>query len=892
MIPRLREWCLRVWASLANRHDDVEEELRFHLEMAEDAAQRRGASVRDARLQARGFMQASDAMRDQTAIAWLADFFRDSQHALRNLARSPQFASAAIVSLALGIGANTAIFSVVNAAFLRPLSHAAPERIVWVTEHDARSNHCSVMMPEYAAWKQHSTAFERLAAYQRAFGANLLAPGQAAERVQADHVTPDFFAMLGVPPRIGRDFQPDEGEPGRNSVALISDSLWRSYFHAAPGVLGMSIRLDDAPKTVIGVMPPGFVYPEADGAELWLPDAVDSRGSVPSRSRRDVSVIGRLKAGVTVEQARADLEVITRSLDGQYPEPFRSFHPGLSVRVFPLRDQLTSGSRTAIYVLMGAVGCILLIVCANVANLFLARSAAREREIAIRLATGASAFRVVRLLLAESLMLGVAGGLLGILIAFGTASTLGFLLPDNIPHPIPIDPRVLAFAGACSIGSAILFGLAPALAATRLDLNTALKDGGAHSLYPSHRSRLRGSLAIAQLALSLVLLVGAGLLMRSFVTLLNVSLGFDPRHVLVADIWLSPPKLFGPAGQLDFFRRALAAVKAVPGVQVAALASEPPLGATVTSPRAGLHAEGEAATREVIYTTAASPAYFRALRIPLLQGREFNDGDRAGAPRVAILSQSAARILFKDRNPLGRRVLHPNPPGRDLRFDKDGKLQLDEDNWLTVVGVAADLRHDRLEEPLWPELYQPFEQSPLPEMNLVVRGYSNPSVLAPAIRRAVQAIDPNQPVFGLETAETLLSDSVAQRRQRAYLLGVFAFLSLAVAMIGVYGVMAYSVKRRTHEIGVRIAIGAQRGAVLTMVVREGLALALAGVAIGVVLSLALTRVLTAFLFGVGPRDMATFVTVCISLVVASCLASYVPARRATRVDPIRALRHE
>ena len=887
MKARLREWCLRVWETFANRNGDVEEELRFHLEMAKDEALRRGAPIREARLRAGGLAQASDAVRDQGAIGWLGDFLRDSWHAARNLAKNLLFTTAAIASLALGIGANTAIFSVVNAAFLRPLPYVAPGRIVWVTEHDTKSNHSSVMMPDYAAWKQHNTAFERLSAYQRAFGANLFAPNQTAERVQADHVTPDFFAMLGVQPQMGRDFQPGESEPGRNTVALISDSLWRNYLHASRDVLGETILLDDAPKAVIGVMPPGFLYPEADGAQIWLPDAVDARGSVPSRNRRDVSVIGRLKPGVTVEQARANLEVITRHMDGQYPEPFLSRHPALAVRVLPLQDQLTRGSRTAIYVLMGAVGCILLIVCANVANLFLARSVAREREIAIRVAIGASRFRIVRLLLAESLLLGAAGGLLGILIAYCTASALGFLLPGAIPHQTPIDPRVLGFAAACSLGAGILFGLAPSQIASGLDLNTALKEGGAQPLDRRGRTRLRGSLAIAQVALSLVLLVGAGLLMRSFVSLLKVSLGFDARNVLLADIWLTPSRVYGPARQIDFFHRALAAVKMLPGVQFAALASEPPLGASVTYTRAGLRGEGEAATREIVYMTAASADYFRALRIPLLEGRPFNENDQDRAPRVAIVSQSAARILFKDGNPIGRRVLDPKP-----EIDKDGKIRFDENNWLTVVGIVADVRHDGLEEPVWPELYQPYDQEPFAQMNLVVRGSSDPSMLSPAIRKAVQEIDREQPVFGLATMETLLSNSVAQRRQRAYVLGAFAFVSLVVAMVGVYGVMAYSVTRRTHEIGVRLALGAQRGDVLAMVVGEGLAMALIGVAIGLALSLALTRVLASFLFGVGSRDVATFASVSVALVVATCLASYVPARRATRVDPTRALRHE
>ncbi len=891
MIPRLREWCLRLWSTVTNRRDDVEEELRFHLEMAEEAALRRGASVREARLEARGFVQASDAMRDQNAIAWLADFFGDSRHALRNLARSPQFASAAIVSLALGIGANTAIFSVVNAAFLRPLPYDAPEQLAWVTAFYPTSNHSMVMMPDFAAWKRQNTVFQALAAYQPARGKNLSAPNYPAARIQVARVTPEFFAMLGVQPRLGRDFQPSESEPGRNAVALIGDSLWRGDLRASPGVVGMTIFLDGAPYTVIGVLPPQFVYPEAGDVSIWLPDVVDAAGSVPSHALRNVSVIGRLKPGVTLDRARADLEVISKRLDGQYPEPFFSWRVRASVRVVRLQDELTAGSRTAIYVLMGAAGCILLIVCANLANLFLARSVAREREIAIRAAIGASRSRVVRLLFAESVMLSVGGGLLGIFMAWSTASALGFLLPGTIPQLAPIDPRVLAFSAVCAFGSAILFGIAPALTAARLDLSSALKDGGPHPLRPRNRSSLRGSLAIAQLALCLVLLVGAGLLMRTFVNLVSVNPGFDSRNVLLADIWLSPAKLYGPARRIEFFRRALAAVKALPGVEAAALNSEPPLGASVIYPQGGLRGDGESEAGDPVYITAATAGYFRAARVPLREGRYLNDGDEDGERPVAVISQSAARILFKDRDPLGRRVFEPHPPGGVRRLDKNGVI-LPDGAWLTVVGVVADIRHDGPAEQAWPELYQPYAQAPLAEMNLVVRGYADPSPLAPAIRRAVEAIDPLQPVFGLTTMDALLADSVAARRQRAWLLSAFAFLSVAVAMVGVYGVMAYSVKRRTHEIGVRIAIGAQRADVLNMVVGEGLAMALTGIAIGVVLSLALTRVLTAFLFGVGPRDMTTFAAVCISLVVASCLASYLPARRATRVDPIRALRHE
>jgi putative ABC transport system permease protein len=432
--------------------------------------------------------------------------------------------------------------------------------------------------------------------------------------------------------------------------------------------------------------------------------------------------------------------------------------------------------------------------------------------------------------------------------------------------------------------------MAPALTASRLDLSSALKDGGAHPLRRQNRSRVRGSLAVAQLALCLVLLVGAGLLMRTFVNLLNVNPGFDPHNVLLADISLEPEKLYGPARQTDFFRRALASVQSLPGVQFAALASATPLADFTYIVRVGA-AAGSEKTEQAAFT-AASSAYFSALRIPLLEGRAFTESDREGSPRVAIISHELARILFNGGDPLGRKIVEQNPPGRPVRFDPDGKIQLDDYNWLTIVGVAADIRHQGLDEKIWPELFQPYAQTPLNPMSLVVRSHSDPASLQPAIRLAVRAIDPNQPVFGVETMDERLFNSLAQRRQRAWLLSAFAFLSVAVAMVGVYGVMAYSVKRRTHEIGVRIAMGAQRGDVLTMVVGEGLAMALIGVTIGLALSLALTRVLASFLFGVGPRDVATFASVSVALVVATCLASCVPARRATRVDPIRALRHE
>jgi len=882
MRARLREWVLRIRGTFARRNDEVEEELRFHLEMAEAEAMRRGASVREARLQAGGLAQAAEEARDQSAFRGAADFLRDARLSVRSLAKQPQFTAVAVISLALGIGANTAMFSVINAAFLRPLRYAGPERLISAAEYNPKLDISTVIMPDFAAWKLHNQTFEQIEAYGRTLGRNLTAPDMAAERVQVGHVTPGFFAMLGIRPQIGRDFEPGESVAGRNAVVLISDSLWRNYFQAQRDMPGKGIFLGGAPYTVIGVMPPNFVYPDSDDedqAALWAPDAVNAADSVPSHGRQDVFVIGRLKPGITLEQARANLETITRGMDGKYPRPIDSAHAASSARVLPLQEHLAGSYRMAIFVLMGAVGCILLIVCANVANLSLARSFAREREIAIRAAIGASRFRVARLLLAESLVLAAAGGILGTSVAYWTASVLGFLLPATIPRPIPVDLRVLGFAAVCSLGTAVLFGLAPSLRASKLDLNGALKEGGTHGTSRRNRWRLRESLAVAQLALCLVLLVGAGLLIRTFVNLLSVRVGFDPQKVLLASLQLQPRKLYGPDRQRDFARRVLGAVQALPGIESAALTSEPPVAASVIFPRIGFQVEGEAETGAVIYTTSVTEDYFRVLRIGMLQGRSFDEGDREGREQVIVLSRSAARILFQNRNPEGRRVLEPNPFGGQ------------RNRW-TVVGVVGDVRHEGLEGAVWPEIFRPLAQAPAGDLSLAVRAFSDPSSLAPAIRKAVGSIDRGQPVFGVETVEALLSNSVAQRRQRAVLLGTFASLSLLVTIVGIYGVMAYSVTRRTHEIGVRIAMGARRRDVLTMVVGEGLVMAAIGVAIGVLLSLVLTRVLEGLLFGLGPRDKMTYAIVSLVLVLATSLASYAPASRATRTDPIRALRHE
>jgi putative ABC transport system permease protein len=649
---------------------EMSREIAAHLQLMEDDLVAKGMSPDAARLAAKrawgGVEQTKENHRDARSFIWLEQLLQDFRHAWRGLARTPGFAIAAVCTLALGIGGNTTIFSVLNAVFLRALPYAAAERIASVSVYSSGREGASVNMPDYVSWKAQNSSFERLSAYLWRRGENVSTPNHAAERLQVGLVTPDFFGMLGVRPQIGREFRPEESESGRNRVAIIAHSFWRDYFNAAPDALGAELMVGGIAYTIIGVAPAGFIYPDGetgDNVAVWLPDAVDKKRSAPGNFWAGVLVIGRLKPGISMEQARADLELITRRMDDRFPN--RASHAKLSVRVAPLQERLTKGSRNAIYILMGAAGCILLIVCANVANLFLARSAAREREIAVRASIGASRFRVVRLLIAESLLLGAAGGSLGIAVAYLSAPALSFLLPAGVPPSVAIDWRVLAFAAACSIGAGLFFGLAPALVLSKLELTASLKQAGAHPLRRGGVPRVRGALTVAQLALSVMLLIGAGLLIRSFVNVLRVNPGFDPRHVLIASFQLQPTKasspdqqstVYVPDVQRAFFDRALAAAQALPGVETAALTSQPPIGASVVYPQR-TREEGEPGPEEPIYVTSASAGYFRALRIPLLQGRLFTQSDSAGAEQVAIITETAARMLFGSRNPLGRVVL-------------------------------------------------------------------------------------------------------------------------------------------------------------------------------------------------------------------------------------------
>ena len=789
--------------------------------------------------------------------------FQDVRYAARRLRRSPAFAAAAIATLALGIGANALIFSAVSAVFLRPLSYPDAARLVWATEFFPKFNRSMALAPDYAAWKRDSAVFERLEAMGSTLGTNLVAGGRPAQRVQTARVTPGFFHMLGILPRLGPGFD-SSGRAPSAATAIVSDQLWRGYLAADPGIAGKTVLVNGKPLTVVGVMPPGLVYPDGPDIGLWTPDAVSPEATVPGRRPQSLRVIGRLKAGVSVEQARAELDRIARGMDKQYPTPWSQYHAAAAVRVISLQKQLTADSATATAVLMGAVGFLLLIACANVANLFLARAVARRKEIAMRAAVGASRGDIVRLLLAESLLLAAAGGTLGMALLYWGRQAVAFLIPKALAQGIPIDWRVLAFTAVCTLSAGLLFGLMPALSAARVDVNPGLKETAVSS-----GGRLAGALAAGQIALSLVLAVGAGLLIRSFLILASTHPGFDYHDVLTATVMLRPLEAYGPAKQVEFFDRLLDGISRLPGLHYSAVTSSPPM-AQFSALESGLRADNGPETSDTVSLASVSAEYFQTLGIPLLSGRFFDARDGQQGTPVAIVNQTLAKRFFPGRDAVGHRI--------NAR--------------VTIVGVVADVRHRALDDQVWPELFLPFEQSPSPWITVIVRGAKNPSPLADSIRGVARSIDAAQPLFDVELLEERVNQSLATRRERASILGVFAGLAVLIAAVGVYGVVSCRVARRTQEFGIRMALGAGRGDVLRLVVNSGLRVALWGMAIGVAGAMALARLLKTFLYGIEPADLATFIAACGILAAAALLASYLPARRAAAVDPMVALRGE
>jgi len=833
------------------------------------------------------------------------EMFQDLRYGFRMLRQRPGFTLVAMTALALGIGANTAIFSAVNAALLRPLPFADPDRlvVVWQSNQQGRPGDYSQLpfaYPNYDELRKQCQVCQEVGAWNSYTSTRFaLTGGAQPEQAQYAVVSAGLFSVLGVKPALGRAFLPEEDQLGAARVAIISHGLWQRRWAGDPNLLGQTVALNGQSYTVVGIMPPGFVFPRFPrDAEVWVPlsgDPIPGRRFSPGT--RYLNVMARLKAGATHAQAEAEMETIARRIERQDSR----FNRGLGLSPTPLHRQLTGHLRLALFVLLGAVGFVLLIACANVANLLLARASTRRQEIAVRLALGATRLRLARQLLTESLMLALLGGAAGLLLAkwsIGLLSVIpynaaSFYIPYNIPHDqITLDAWVLGFTFALSLLAGMIFGLAPAFQSSRPDINSALKGVSASSGSGSRRQHTRSLLVVVEVALSLILLVGAGLMIKSFMRLQEVDPGFEPEHVLTAEIGL--PRAKYPDGQkvTAFHERLLERLAALPGIVAVGLGSSLPLGGTNADTSFFIDGQPAPEPRDRPHThpRTISPDYFRAMGMKMVEGRAFTDQDHAQSPRVAIINETMARRFWPTQPALGKRVALDFEsmkffPDRPPLFDLAMGMR-------EIVGVARDVRHEGLETEPQPEMYIPDRQSPEREMNLVIRAAVDPASLAAAVRGAVSAVDQDQPVANVKLMSQLLADSVAKPRFNYLLLTIFAAVALILSATGVYGVMSYAVTARTREVGIRLALGAQAADVMKLVISHGMRPVVAGIALGLAGAYALTRVMATLLFGVSATDPAIFAGVAALLATVALLACYLPARRATKVDPVIALRHE
>ncbi|HZM69181.1 MAG TPA: ABC transporter permease [Candidatus Cryosericum sp.] len=875
-------WRRLVGAFRRSRTDqETKEELESHLQMHIDDLLRSGRSAAEARrlalIQLGGIEQVEERCRERRGLPGLEALGRDLRFGARTLRRNPGYTAVAVLTLALGIGANSAVFSVVSAVLLRPLPYPDSERLVhvWATDSERGRTQDVASYPDFDDWRTQSASFEGLAGMTGR--GMILSGGDGAELVAALQATPGLFELLGVRPASGRTFRREEGEPGGARVALLGDGLWKSRFAGRPDIVGQTVRLNEEAFTIVGVMPAGLKIAPGEQEQVYVPLVRD-----PSRGHGFLRVLGRLRPGVSVNQAQADLDLVSRRLAAEHPDSNR----GVGARVVPLIEAQAGVFRQGLLIVLGVVALVLLIACTNVANLMLARGAARRKELAVRAALGAGRGRLVRQLLAESLVLAGAGGVVGLLLSSWASALLVSFLSRSFPIPrletTSTDGRVLGFTLMATLATAILSGILPAFSAASGSPVEGLGESSRSTTTGTRSRRLRGGLVIAETALALVLMAGAGLLLRSLLVLRATAPGFRAEGVVTVDAFLPRSRLASQADRIRYYQGLLEGIGGLPGVTSAALVANLPLGGGSDS--LGFHIPGRSDPAPDGALSAdfniASPGYFRTLGIPVREGREFTDRDAGNTRAVIVVNETAARQFWPGESALGREIVLPLEGGPDTTLE--------------VVGVAGDVRQSGLGVPTRPEIFLDYLQPgpPWPWLVLVARTEGEPLAVAGAIRGAARSVDRDVPIHRLRTMDEVLSASLAAPRAYAALLLLFAALALGLASVGLYGVVSYTVTQRTQEMGIRLALGAARSDILRLVLRQGLGLAVAGTVLGLAGATALAGVLVGLVEGLRPGDPVTFLMAAILLLAVTLLASYLPARRATKVDPVIALRSE
>jgi putative ABC transport system permease protein len=875
----LQFWRRLIFYVRRDRFDrELEDEMRFHLEMKAGENQAAGMSSEEARSASQRQFGNRTLLREVSREMWgfrsIETLTQDLRFGIRMFLRNPGLTAVLILTIALGIGLNSALFSVVNSLLLNPLPFPEADRLTyaWTRSDRLSSERLGVTPEEFEEWRKQPQSFMGIAAHTGTWF-NLSGTDEP-ERISSARVSPTFFSLLGIKPALGRDFLPEDEDFKGGRAVILSHRLWQRRFSADPSLIGRTIRLNDLPYVVVGILPPGFRLPQiregTSETELWTVLDLNIWRGAPV-----LSVFARLKPGLDVEVAQAELNSIARRLEIAYPQT----HSGKSVHLVPLQEQVVGGVRHSLLVLFGAVLIVLLIACANISNLLMARAAGRRREMALRLAIGASRLRLIRQLLTEGILLAVVGGGLGLLIAFFAKTLLLSLSEQSIPRAdeVVIDMRVLLFTLSLSVIIGLVFSILPAILASSMNPNQSLKEGAKPGAAGRSGNRLRGMLIVVQVALALVLTISAGLLTRSFLALLSVDPGFDPKKVLTFDLFLSS-KYNPPAQGAGFYRQLTERLAALPGVEAAGAVNALPLGGTFTWT---FFIEGrqpsDVPLGRVEYQIV-TPDFFHTVGIPLVKGRVFTEQDGKEAIPVGIINEAMARLYWPNEDPIGKRLRVQAP--------------ISMAPWATIIGVVGDVKHNGLDRDPSPAFYRPHQQHPRGDMTLVVRAQRDPLALANSVRYQVREMDKDIPISNLREYTYFVAKSVAQRRFAMLLLAIFAVIALALALCGIYGVLSYSVSQRTQELAIRQALGAEPRDVLALVVRQGMYLVLVGIIIGLAAAFGLTRVMTNMLYEIKPLDLTTFMTVPFLIAGVAALACYIPARRASRQDPMVALRNE